>query len=164
MTNNNLHLEQVQEWIENILQQRKNYFLVDTKILQNNQIKVFIDADEGAAIDELGRINRALRKHIDESGLFPEGNFSLEVSSPGLEEPLRQWRQYKKNIGREVELLLKDGRKKKGVLAEISDEFIILAYKQKRIKGKNPSKKTTEKEPEKFTFEEIKTTKICASF
>ncbi len=164
MADNNLLLSQVHDWTEALLEQWEGYFLVDARLLQNNQIKVFIDADQGASIDELARINRTLRKKIEESDLFPEGNFVLEVSSPGLDEPLRQLRQYKKNIGREIEVVLKDGRKKKGVLDAANDTFIILAYKQKKKGGKKPVKQAPEKEPEKITFEEIKTTKVCVGF
>lgn len=164
MADNNLYLKQVGEWAEALLQQWDSYFLVELKILQGNQIKVFIDADNGASIDELARINRTLRRQIDENGLFPDGDYALEVSSPGLDEPLRQWRQYKKNTGREVELWLKDGRKKKGILTAVTADFIVLAYKQKTTKGKKPPKDSPEKEPEKFTFDEIKTTKVCVGF
>ncbi len=55
-------------------------------------------------------------KQIEEMAMFPAGDFSLEVSSPGLDEPLKMLRQYRKNIGRQVELTLQDGSKKEGKL------------------------------------------------
>ena len=82
------------------------------KIRPTNNIKVFLDADLGISIDKCVSYNRALYKEIVESGIFPDGDFSLEVSSPGLEEPLKLRRQYQKNIGRNVEVMLKDGMRK----------------------------------------------------
>ena len=165
MAEKNTQLERVHHQTESVLEQWPEYFLVDLKILQSNQIKVFIDADQGASIDELARINRALRKRIDELDLFEAGNYALEVSSPGLEEPLRQLRQYRKNRGREVEVLLKDGRKKKGILQEVADDHIVLTYPIKAKKGsKKPQKEQPEKAPEQFAFNDIKNTKVCVGF
>ena len=63
--------------------------------------------------------------------------FHLEVSSPGLDEPLKLHRQYLKNIGRKVEVLLKDGRKIEGKLLEVNETGHWWWKKQKeRIKRK----------------------------
>src|SRR5947207_10364810 len=86
-------------------------FLVEVKIRPGNNIKIYIDADHGISIDKLVQYNRTVYRQIDESGLFPNSDFSLEISSPGLDEPLKLYRQYLKNIGRYVEVLLKDGIK-----------------------------------------------------
>lgn len=161
MADNNLQTEKVREWVEEVLKDREDFFLVALKILQANQIKVFVDADRGSTIDSLADINRVLRKKINESELFPGGSFSLEVSSPGLDEPLRLWRQYKKNVGREVEVLLKNGQKKTGILKEVNDEFIVLEYEQRKKKQK---KENPAKEPEQFLFNEIKNTRVCVRF
>ena len=84
-------------------------FLVEVKIRPGNNIKVFVDADRGISIDKLAQYNRRLYRQIEESGLFPNNDFSLEISSPGLDEPLKLRRQYLKNIGRYVEVILKSG-------------------------------------------------------
>ncbi len=162
MVENKAQTEKIREWVEEILEQREGFFLVEMKILQGNQIRIFIDADQGSTIESLAGINRSLRKRIEEFNLFPGGNFSLEVSSPGLDEPLRQWRQYKKNIGREVDVWLKNGQKKTGILKEVQEDFIVLEYKQKKKKGKK--EETREREPEPFPFNEIKNTKVCVRF
>jgi ribosome maturation factor RimP len=73
-------------------------FLVDVKIRPGNNVKVFVDADRGISIDKLAQYNRSLYRQIEESGLFPNNDFSLEISSPGLDEPLRLSRQYLKNM------------------------------------------------------------------
>src|SRR5215467_7190208 len=91
-------------------------FLVEVKIKPGNNVKVFIDSDHGVSIDKLASLNRSLYKQIEESGLFANNDFSLEISSPGLDEPLKLHRQYVKNIGRHVEVTLKSGIKKEGKL------------------------------------------------
>src|SRR5688500_8236674 len=89
--------------IETLLEGHPTHFLVEIRIKPTNNIKVFIDSDEGMPLSELIQYNRKLYKDIEENGMYPDGNFSLEVSSPGLDEPLKLHRQYKKNIGRYVE-------------------------------------------------------------
>ena len=103
-------------------------FLVEIKIKPTNNIKLFLDADSGMSIEKCIRVNRALYKKIEESGLFPNGDFSLEVSSPGVDEPLKLHRQYIKNIGRSVEATLTDGSVKTGKLTAVTDNEISLNH------------------------------------
>src|SRR5690606_9693859 len=87
---------------------------------------VFLDGDTGITIDAVSKINRALYAQIEESAVFPDGDFSLEVSSPGVDEPLKFFRQYKKNLGRKVEVTLKDESKVTGVLKGANEGEIIV--------------------------------------
>ena len=89
--------------------------------------------------------------------MFPDGNFSLEVSSPGLDEPLKLKRQYKKNVGRFVEVTLLDGTKKEGKLLEASEDGILIEWEE----GKGKKKETKQ---ETILFEQVKTTKIQIKF
>jgi ribosome maturation factor RimP len=114
------------------------YFLVDVKINAGNNIKIFIDADQGASIDKLVSYNRKLYRWIEESGLFPADNFSLEISSPGLEEPLKLRRQYVKNIGRPVEVVKTDESRLEGKLTAVDDDGISVEEE----KGKGKKKET----------------------
>jgi ribosome maturation factor RimP len=87
--------------------------------------------------------------------MFPGDDFSLEVSSPGLDEPLKLFRQYKKNIGRPVEVILKDGIKVAGKMVEVRDNSILV----EETKGKNKKQEVIQHH---FSFENIKSTKIQA--
>ena len=104
-------IKALEQKVETLISGKPGFFLVEVKISAAGNILVFIDADQGISIDELVQCNRSLYKQIEESGLFPGNNFSLEVSSPGLDEPLKLHRQYLKNIGRSVEVTRKDGIK-----------------------------------------------------
>ena len=132
-------------------------FLVSIKIKPTNNFKIYLDADSGLGIDKCIKINRALYKIMEEMGMYPDGDFSLEVSSPGLEEPLKLLRQYKKNIDREVEVTMKDEVKKEGKLIAVTEENITIEYAEG--KGKKAIVKT-----EEIPFEAVKQTKIQIKF
>ncbi|MGH2564958.1 MAG: ribosome maturation factor, partial [Ginsengibacter sp.] len=104
-------LKNIEDFVAGITSESGTIFPVEIKISPGNDIKVFLDADDGITIEKCSSINKALYKYIEASGWFPNGNFSLEVSSPGIEEPLKLHRQYKKNIGRKIEVLMTDNTK-----------------------------------------------------
>jgi ribosome maturation factor RimP len=132
-------MAEVKEHIVNLLTpllEGTDIFLVDIKIKPTNNVKVFIDADKGLSIDKSAGINRKLYAQIEEAGLFPPGDFSLEVSSPGVDEPLKLWRQYRKNIGRTVAITLNETEQTlTGVLKDVTEDEITLEIKQKKSKN-----------------------------
>lgn len=149
--------ERLEAWTAEVLNTMAGYFLVGFKVSAKNEIRVFVDADQGVYINELADLNRALRKRIEESGVFPDGDFSLELSSPGLDEPLKMRRQYLKNQGRKVELLMEDGSSRTGTLLSAGEEFLVLEeqVKQDRKKVLQVSE---------IPFNLIKYTKVCVVF
>lgn len=152
----------IEGYIAFLLKDDEDMFLVDIKTLPGNNIKVFLDADSGITIEKCTRINRALYKQIEENNLFPGGNFSLEVSSPGIDEPLKLQRQYKKNIGRSVEVTMNDEIKKTGELIGVNDNEIMIEEKEgktKKVPDNNRDKKITN-----ILFNQIKHTKVLVTF
>ena len=144
-------LQAVEKLVEPLL--TGDIFLVSIKIKPTNNFKIYIDADSGLGIEKCIKINRALYKLMEEAGMYPNGDFSLEVSSPGLDEPLKLLRQYKKNIGRDVEVTMLDEVKKTGRLIAVSNEKITIESTEG--KGKKTITKT-----EEITFANIKHTKV----
>ena len=142
--------------VSELLTEIPGYFMVEISVKPTNNIKVFVDADQGATIDQLSKLNRALYKWIEEN-LFPNGDFSIEVSSPGLDEPLKLDRQYLKNIDRMVEVVLKNGLKREGKLISVSENEIVIEEE----KGKGKKKEVVQ---HIILKEEIKTTKIQVKF
>jgi len=132
-------------------------FLVSIKIKPTNNFKIYLDADGGLGIEKCIKINRALYKVMEEMGLYPDGDFSLEVSSPGVDEPLKLLRQYNKNIGRNVEVTTNDDEKKEGILKEATDDSIMI----EQITGKG--KKAVTANPV-ISFTDIKQTKVLIKF
>ena len=104
-------------------------FIVNIKIKPTNNIKLFLDADSGLSVSKSADVNRKLYKLIEAEGWFPEGDFSLEVSSPGVDEPLTGERQYKKNVGRTVLVTPVEGKDILGVLREVKENEIVLEVK-----------------------------------
>ena len=109
-------------------------FIVNIKVKPVNNIKVFLDADSGFSIDKCTSVNRRLYAEIEASQMFPDGDFSLEVSSPGVDEPLSQLRQYRKNIGRKVTVTDIEDKDKTGILKEVDDDNITLEIKPAKQK------------------------------
>ena len=161
--NNENQVSAIAGKLNELLIEYPGYFLADVSIKPTNNIKVFVDADNGAAIDQLSKINRALYKWIEET-MFPNGDFSIEVSSPGLDEPLKMDRQYLKNIGRFVEVLLTTGIKIEGKLISATENEIVV--EEEKGHGNLPRRQAGKKEliQHKILKEEIKTTKIQVRF
>ena len=147
----------IEEKVNSLLAAHPSHFLVEVRIKPTNNVKVFIDADEGVILSNLIDYNRKLYKQLEESSLFPDGDFSLEVSSPGLDEPLKLFRQYKKNIDRFVDITLKDSTKKEGKLVEATEDGIVIETET----GKGKKKETKQ---ESILFDQIKNTKIQVKF
>ena len=147
----------IEEKIKALMAAHPSHFLVEIRIKPTNNVKIFIDADEGVILSDLIEYNRKLYRQLEESGMFPDGDFSLEVSSPGLDEPLKLFRQYKKNLGRYVDVTLNDGSKKEGKLIEATVDGIIIETES----GKGKKKETKQ---ESILFEQIKSTKIQIKF
>jgi ribosome maturation factor RimP len=127
-------IEKVYELLEPLLD-GTDIFIVNIKLKPTNNIKVFLDADSGFSIDKCSSVNRRLYALLEETQMFPDGDFSLEVSSPGVDEPLTQMRQYKKNIGRKVTVTDNEGAEQTGLLKIVGDDHLVLEIKQPKNKG-----------------------------
>jgi len=119
-------MNNINDIIRSLVEEKLNnseFFIVDIKVLPNNRISIFLDGDNGINIDKCAEVNR----HVLNS-LEPElaEKYSLEVSSPGLDQPLKVLRQYKKNVGKEVQVALEDGDQKQGKLLEADVDKLII--------------------------------------
>jgi ribosome maturation factor RimP len=148
-------IEQVQSLLAPILE-GTDIFLVNIRVKPINNIKVFLDADGGFSIEKCIQVNRKLYAAMEELQIFPAGDYSLEVSSPGVDEPLLQRRQYKKNIGRKVTVTNNEGTETTGMLTEVTDDHVILDVKH--VKNKSLSI------PTEIPFSNIKKTVVQIIF
>ncbi|HNW72560.1 MAG: ribosome assembly cofactor RimP [Bacteroidales bacterium] len=121
------------------------YFLVETTVKPAQRITVYIDGDQRVTVDVCQQLNRYLEEQLDRDNQ----DFDLTVSSSGIDRPLRLLRQYRKNIGNELQITLKSGTVISGTLVEIVDETISLIGIPK---PGNPEKKEIS-----IKFNEIKT-------
>lgn len=150
-------IQTLEDKIKELISADPDIFLVEIKIKPTNNIKVYLDGDQGVSIERLVQFNRKLYKILEEENRYPNGDFSLEVSSPGLDEPLKLYRQYKKNIERFVEVVDGSGVKREGKLVSVDDEAITV----EETKGKG---KKQEIITHTILFNDIKTTKIQIKF
>ena len=134
---NTEHKQKIEELLQPLLENGK-FFIADIKVSLsrlNSKVTVLIDTDEGIGIDECTEISRKLGKELDE--LMPD-KYTLEVSSPGTDFPLISERMYRKNIGRNLKVILKDGSEIKGKLEGLANQEISLIEDKKRTgKAKN---------------------------
>ena len=145
----------------------KDLFLVDVKLsLGGKKIEVFVDSDEGIHIEECALISRALEANLDGSGLIPE-NYTLDVSSPGMSNPLKVPRQYKRRIGRTLEIVKTNGEALEAELIAVNEDGIKLkekaAEKKKAKKGKGEELPAPPKEYE-LKFSDIKKATLQFNF
>jgi ribosome maturation factor RimP len=149
--------EKIERFVKDFIEDKKDLFLAEVKIAPGNKVTVLLDGDKGITIDDCTAINKALYKYIEDNQIFGTKNFSLEVSSFGVDRPLQLLRQYKKNIGRNVEVVMNDGSKTEGTLTDVSENEIKI--EQKTGKG---NKMTTQMTT--ILFNQIKHTTVLITF
>ncbi len=143
--------------------EEQDLFLVDVLVKHGNDIQVFADGDQNISLDQCAEINHFLLNELNASG-WAGSDFSIEVSSPGMDAAFKLLRQYKKRIGRIVEVLMKNGVKKFGKLSEADENKIrIIPFDpNKIIKGKPIT--WNENETIEIEFEQIKNVKLSLDF
>jgi ribosome maturation factor RimP len=148
--------QKIEQLLQPLLENDK-FFVVDIKVSMsrlNSKVTILLDSDEGIKIDECRAISRQLGESLDE--IMPE-NYTLEVSSPGVDVLLKSERMYRKNIGRSLQITLKDGTIIKGKLEIVDSQQITIVEEKKR-------KKTEEILPMHIAFENIKESQVIISF
>lgn len=121
-----------------------SYFVVDvvTKAATGKQkILVLLDGDDGVNIDDCASLSRQLGHYLEENEVLAHA-YILEVSSPGLDHPIKLPRQFKKNIGRNFKLVLKDGDIIKGQLKEMDGETLVIGLEPPKKKDKTAPTET----------------------
>jgi len=148
----------VKNLLEKGLQERRNLFLIDVSIANDNSIKIIIDGDKGVTVNDCMFISRAIEHNLDRDEL----DFSLEVASAGATEPLVHIRQYKKNIGRN--LLVKTTTDViEGTLINTSEDEIELHWKVREPKPIGKGKVTVQKQAN-IAYENIVEAKVMIKF
>ncbi|CAK7061473.1 MAG: Ribosome maturation factor RimP [Parabacteroides sp.] len=148
----------ISQLVEEKLASSGNY-LVDVVIKPGNLIIIEIDNDEGVCIDDCVELSCYVEAHLDRD----KEDFELEVGSAGITAPFKILRQYQKNIGNEVEMLLKNGTKLAGVLKAADENGVVITI-EKQIKPEGAKRKVTVTEDQSYTFDEIKYTKYLIRF
>ena len=144
----------VNEWLED-----KEYFLVDVSVSPDDKIVVEIDHAEGVWIDDCVELSRFIESKLDRE----EEDYELEVGSAGIGQPFKVLKQYLIHIGKEVEVLTRDGKKLEGVLKDANEENITLTV-LKKVKPEGAKRPKLVEEDITYTYNDIKYTKYLISF
>lgn len=144
----------VDEWLED-----KDYFLVEVTISPDDKIVVEIDHKEGVWIEDCVELSRYIESRLNRE----EEDYELEVGSAGIGQPFKVLQQYINHIGKDVEVLVKDGRKHCGVLKDAGREQFTVTI-QKKVKEEGAKRPKMVDEDLTFAYEDIKYTKYLISF
>ena len=144
----------VNEWLED-----KEYFLVDVSVSPDDKIVVEIDHAEGVWIDDCVELSRFIESKLDRE----EEDYELEVGSAGIGQPFKVLQQYLIHIGKDVEVLTREGKKLEGVLKDANEETMTVTL-MKKVKLEGAKRPKMVEEDVTFKYEEIKYTKYLISF
>ena len=150
--------ETIRQAVEDFVKESE-IFLVSVEVKPGNKIVVEIDSDGAVSIDDCIALNKFIESKLDRD----VEDFELEVGSAGISQPFKILRQYRKYIGKEVEVLTKAGKKLQGILKDANEQNMTLTI-EKQVKPEDAKRKITVEEDLTFTYNEIKYTKYLIRF
>ncbi|NND63640.1 MAG: ribosome assembly cofactor RimP [Flavobacteriaceae bacterium] len=150
--------DKVKALLDAALAENTSLFLIDLSISEGNHIKVIIDGDEGVKVEDCIAVSRAIEHNLDRE----EVDFSLEVLSAGVSEPLQELRQYKKNVGRKLKVKTAS-ETLEGELIAVNDDGVTLTWKTREPKPVGKGKVTVQKEAV-VPYETIVEAKVMITF
>jgi len=153
-----MFISKVKELLEEALLEREDLFLIDFSVTGENNISIIIDGDQGVTVEDCIFISRAIEHNIDRE----EHDFALEVASEGATTPLKLPRQYKKNIGRDLEVKTAT-ETITAKLVSASDEAIELEWKAREPKPVGKGKVTVQKKAN-IAYNDILEAKVMIKF
>ena len=147
----------VDKWLED--NKDKEYFLVDIQVDDDNKVVVEIDHKDGVVIDDCVSLSEFINDNLDRD----VEDYELEVGSTGLGQPFKVPQQYEINIGEQVEVLDKEGKKVKGILKSVDGkEFTVTVNEKVKVEGKKrPVKMDVD---HAYNMDEVKYTKYVIRF
>ncbi len=133
-------------------------FLVAVRVSSSGKITVLVDRKEGITIEECAELSRYLEKNLDRD----VEDFELQVSSPGLDMPFLVIEQYRKNEGKQIEVVGLDGKKYRGILKNVTNGGFEL---ETPVTGSTNSKKMPlETNDISFNYEQVKSARETVTF
>src|SRR5690606_37441192 len=151
--------EKIESLIGEFLQEREDLFLIDLRFSASDDITVILDGDQGVTLQDCLDASRAIEFNMDRE----EHDFSLQVMSAGLSVPLKSERQFRKNLGRELDILLTYDTKVEGELLKMDEKCItlVLRYRKHKDVGKGKVDVVEEKE---IPYTDIKKALVAVKF
>lgn len=126
-------------------------FLVDVTVSRDNDIEITMESESAVVeLDDCVSVSRAFEAKFDRE----KEDYSLTVTSAGLDQPFKVFKQFAKAVGTKVEVLLKGGKKMVAVLSAADEESVTLTYSVKeQVEGKK--KKELVEHNDRFTMDQV---------
>ncbi|MFT7073610.1 ribosome assembly cofactor RimP [Patiriisocius sp. Uisw_017] len=151
--------EKVTQLVNDALTEHPDLFLIDLVISADNKIAVVLDGDHGITVEDCIKMSRAVEHNLDRE----EEDFSLEVMSAGVSEPLTLPRQFKKNVGRTLNVTTDKGETIEGKITQTTNEAVTLEWKSREPKPVGKGKVTVQKKVV-LPYKEIIKAKVMVTF
>lgn len=151
--------EKVTQLVNDALAEHPDLFIIDLVISADNKIAVVLDGDHGITVEDCIKMSRAVEHNLDRE----EEDFSLEVMSAGVSEPLTLPRQFKKNVGRTLNVITDKGETIEGKITQTTNEAVTLEWKAREPKPVGKGKVTVHKRVE-LPYKEIMKAKVMVTF
>ena len=138
----------------------RGLYIVDVTVSKDNDVEVTIESEEGKVeLEDCVAISRFFETKFDRE----TEDYSLTVTSAGLDQPFKVFKQFEKAVGKKVEVQLKGGKKMVAVLEAADQESITLRYSQKEaVEGKK--KKEIVEHVDRFTMDQVNSVKPFIEF
>ena len=154
MIDKNVVKQLVEQWLQD-----KDYFLVGIEVSNDDRVVVEIDHSEGVWIEDCVALSKFIEDHMSKD----EIDYELEVGSAGLGQPFKVPQQYINFIGKEVEVLDKDGKKYKGILKSVDgNDFVVAVNEKVKVEGKK--RPVLQDVDHNFKMDGVKYTKYLIQF
>ena len=150
--------EKVTALLEEALKENESLFLIEFSITSDNKIRIIVDGDTGVTLQDCMNVSRAIEHNLDRE----EEDFSLEVMSAGAASPMIMARQYKKNIGRVLQVRANE-EFFEGTLTAVSEDTITIEWTAREPKPIGKGKITIQKK-QNIVFSDIKEAKVVLKF
>jgi len=135
-------------------------FLIEVTVSKDNDVEITIESEEGIVeLDDCVALSRYFESRFDRE----QEDYSLTVTSAGLDQPFKVLKQYLKSVGKKVEVQLKGGKKLVALLEAADQESITLKYSQKEtVEGKK--KKEIVEHVDRFTMDQVNSVRPFIEF
>ena len=145
--------------IANGLEERPDLFLIDFTLHPDNKISVIIDGDNGVTVEDCMFMSRTIENNLDRE----DDDFSIDVASAGATSPLVNLRQYKKNVGRTLQIKATSDLKIEGVLTAVDDVEVTLEWEAKEPKPVGKGNVKVKKQA-KIKYDDVLEAKVIIKF
>lgn len=138
----------------------RGLYIIDVTVSKDNDVEVTIESEEGTVeLEDCVAVSRFFETKFDRE----TEDYSLTVTSAGLDQPFKVLKQFVKAVGKKVEVQLKGGKKMIAVLEAADEESITLRYSQKEaVEGKK--KKETVEHVDRFTMDQVNSVRPFVEF